>query len=87
MSAPYAVLWFFSQIALSTCFAMILPVFANVILAFRGPFSVIMGAALSYFSIHGFDAKMSQKHWMQRALAALLMIIAITIYSFSTTNK
>lgn len=84
MSAPYALLWLFSQVFLMTCFAKVLPVFGNVILASRGLFSVILGAMLSLIGLQKLDASISRKQWILRAIAAILMIGAIAVYSFSS---
>ena len=84
LSAPYALLWLSSQVFLMTCFAMVLPVFGNVILASRGLFSVVLGAMLSFVGLQKLDASISKKQWIFRAIAAILMIGAIAVYSFST---
>ena len=80
-SAPYAVLWLVSQALLMVCFGLVKPVFGNVILASRGFFSVIVGAALPFFGLRGLDADIPARQWVRRAVAALLMIAAIAIYS------
>ena len=69
-----------------TCFALVAPVFGNVILASRGIFSVLLGALLAVIGIRGVDANISKKQWIRRAIAALLMVLAIGIYSFSTAK-
>ena len=78
---PCAVFWLGSQIALMGCFALLQPVFANVILASRGLIAVLLGAALPFFGIRHLDAAISRKQWMMRGFAALLMIAAIGLYS------
>ena len=83
-SAPYALLWLASQVFLMTCFAMVLPVFGNVILASRGLVSVVLGAMLSLVGLQKLDAVISRKQWILRAIAAILMIGAIAVYSFSS---
>lgn len=84
--APCAVFWLGSQIALLGCFALLLPVFANVILASRGLIAVLLGAILPFFGIRNLDAAISRKQWLLRGVAALLMIAAIGLYSFSSSN-
>ena len=81
LSAPYALFWLLSQASLFMCYGLLLPVFGNVILASRGMFSVLLGALLAYFGIKNVDAKISRKQWIRRAFAALLMILAIAVYS------
>ncbi len=84
LSAPYALLWLSSQVFLMGCFALVLPVFGNVILASRGLFSVVLGAMLSFVGLQKLDAVISRKQWILRAIAAILMIGAIAVYSFSS---
>lgn len=84
LSAPYALLWLSSQVFLMTCFAMVLPVFGNVILASRGLVSVILGAMLSFVGLQKLDAVISRKQWIFRAIAAVLMISAIAVYSIAS---
>ena len=86
LSVPYAAFWLLSQAALMTCFALVAPVFGNVILASRGIFSVLLGALLAVIGIQGVDAQISKKQWFRRGIAALLMVIAIAVYSFSTAK-
>ena len=81
--APYAALWFFSQVALLCCFAAILPVFGNVILASRGLISVLLGALLAGLGFRDCDANLSVSQWALRGVGALLMIAAIALYSLS----
>ena len=82
-AAPHAVLWITSQIMLMACFATLLPVFANVILATRGIFSVLLGALLAAVGLSKFDSKISRAQWIKRAVSACAMILAIAIYSFA----
>ena len=81
LSIPYAAFWLLSQAALMTCFALVAPVFGNVILASRGIFSVLLGVLLAVLGIRGVDAHISKKQWIRRGIAALLMVLAIGIYS------
>jgi len=82
-AAPYAGLWLLSQVFLFISFSLLLPVFANVILAIRGLFSVIIGAILPFFGLAKYDSKISAKQWIVRGTAALLMLTAIMLYSFA----
>lgn len=81
LGAPCAVFWLGSQIALVSCFALLQPVFANVILASRGLIAILLGAVLPFFGIRNLDAAISRKQWAMRGLAAVLMIAAIGLYS------
>ena len=82
-AAPNAVLWIASQVMLMACFALLLPVFANVILATRGIFSVLLGALLSAAGLSKFDSQISRGQWIKRAVSACVMILAIAVYSLS----
>lgn len=83
LSFPYAFLWLLSQVMLFCCYALILPVFGNVILASRGLFSVILGGVLARCGVRDLDAAISGKQWLLRGVAALLMIGAIGLYSYA----
>jgi len=82
-AAPNAVLWIASQVMLMVCFALLLPVFANVILATRGIFSVLLGALLSAAGLSKFDSQISLTQWVKRGISACAMILAIAIYSLA----
>ena len=84
LSAPYALIWLLSQAALLSCFALVLPVFGNVILASRGMFSVILGALAAAVGLKGIEARISRAQWIRRGFAALLMVLAIAVYSFAS---
>ena len=80
---PYAVLWLCSQVLLFGCFATLLPVFGNVILATRGIFSVFAGMLLPRFGLGALDSQIPLSLWMRRVAAALMMLGAITLYSLA----
>ena len=82
-AAPNAVLWIASQVMLMVCFALLLPVFANVILATRGIFSVLLGALLSAVGLSRFDSHISRTQWIKRGISACIMILAIAVYSLA----
>ena len=84
LSAPYALIWLLSQAALLSCFALVLPVFGNVILASRGMFSVLLGALAAAVGLKGIEARISRAQWIRRGFAALLMVLAIAVYSFAS---
>ena len=81
---PYALLWLISQVLLLCCFSFLRPVFGNVILATRGIFSVLAGAALPYFGLAALDSKIPASLWIRRGIAALVMLGAIALYSFAS---
>ena len=82
-AAPNGVLWIASQVMLMACFALLLPVFANVILATRRIFSVLLGVLLTAFGLSKFDAQISRAQWIKRGVSACVMILAIAIYSLA----
>ena len=82
-AAPYGALWIGSQIMLFACFARLLPVFGNVVLATRGIFSVLIGALLAAVGLSRFDSQISRSQWIKRGIAACAMTAAIAIYSFA----
>lgn len=86
LGAPCAVFWLGSQIALLSCFALIQPVFGNVILASRGLLAVLLGALLSACGVKNLDAAISRRQWVLRGVAAILMIAAIGLYSWVTAG-
>lgn len=86
LGTPCALFWFGSQIALISCFALLRPVFANVILASRGLIAVLLGALLAALRVRNLDAAISGKQWTLRGIAAILMIAAIGLYSLATAK-
>ena len=82
LALPYSAVWVMSQLALLYCFAKVLPVFGNVILATRGVFSVLMGLSLPLFGLASLDSNVSARKWVQRIIAAILMVLAIGLYSW-----
>ncbi|MBE6355610.1 MAG: hypothetical protein E7058_00675 [Lentisphaerae bacterium] len=83
---PYALLWVISQAFLMICFARVNPVFGNVILASRGLFSVILGAILTLLTGSKLEANLSGMQWIRRGSAAVLMIVAIALYSWAAAR-
>lgn len=81
LAFPYAAVWLLSQISLLLCFAKILPVYGNVILATRGVFSVLLGITLPIIGLGELEQAVSRRKWLQRIIGALLMVGAIALYS------
>lgn len=81
LSMPYAACWILSQMALLLCFAKVLPVYGNVILATRGIFSVLLGLALPLIGLSALEQAVSRRKWIQRIVGAILMVGAIALYS------
>ena len=85
-ASPYALIWIASQIMLCACFVLLLPVFANVILATRGIFSVLLGALLAAVGLSKFDSSITRAQWIKRGISACAMIIAIAVYSMANAG-
>ena len=73
-----------AQFGIFICFANLMPVFGNVILATRGIWSVVFGALLPLVGLAALDSRISVMRWLQRIGAALLMVGAIALYSYSS---
>lgn len=86
LGTPSALFWFGSQIALISCFALLQPVFANVILASRGLIAVLLGVLLAALGVKDLDAAISGRQWAVRGVAAVLMIAAIGLYSMAAAG-
>lgn len=86
-SFPHAILWLVSQVFLLSCYAAVLPVFGNVILATRGIFSVIAGAMLPLFGLAALDSRIPVKLWIRRIAAAVMMLGAIALYSWAAMSQ
>ena len=84
MAFPYSAIWLCSQVVLIAGYALIKPVFGNVILATRGIFSVLIGAALPLFGLAALDSQIPMRKWVQRGVAAIIMMAAIAVYSFAS---
>ena len=85
MAFPYSVTWLCAQIILLAGYALVKPVFGNVILATRGIFSVLIGAALPLFGLAALDSQIPIRKWVQRGVAAAIMMAAIAVYSYASS--
>ena len=82
-AAPFAGVWYFSQVALFVCFGLLGTVFGNVIQASRGMISIALGVLLFRFGLGKFDAKIGPGMWLRRAVASVLMALGIILYSLA----
>lgn len=81
-TAPYGGSWFFSMLALFFCFYEVGLVYGSVLQATRGLFSIVLGALFVYYGVQGQEAaETSRKDWIRRIVMAVLMIIAVGLYS------
>ncbi len=82
-SAPFALAWYLSQVALFVCFGMLGTVFGNVIQASRGLISIAIGMLLLHYGLGKLDAEIGGSMWLRRAIAAILMTAGIILYSLA----
>ncbi len=80
-TGAYAVSWFGKQACLYSCYALVGPVFGNVIMASRGPLTVIMTLILLHFGVQNLEKNKSRTVWIRRGTATLMMTAAIILYS------
>lgn len=82
-SAPFCAFWYASQVLLLMCFGAVGPVYGNVLNALRGLFSVMIGLFLSRTGWIKGEVRVSAAMWVRRAIAALLIVFGIALYSLS----
>jgi hypothetical protein len=79
---PYGLAWFSSMLTLFFCFYETGLVFGSVLQATRGLFSILLGAILVHYGVRGQEAaETTRKDWIRRIVMAVLMIIAVGLYS------
>lgn len=80
---PFAVCWFGAMLVLFGSFAVLGVVFGNIIQSLRGLMSIGLGVLLAHGGFSHIEAKTGPAVFQRRLVAAILMIAAIAIYSFS----
>ena len=81
-TVPYGGAWFLSMLALFFCFYETGLVFGSVLQATRGLFSILLGVILVHYGVKGQEsAETSRKDWVRRIVMAVLMIIAVGLYT------
>ena len=83
-AVPFGVAWFYAMTALYMCFGLLGTVFGNVVQSSRGLFSVLIGLILAEMGATRIEAKVSKSAWIRRGIAALLMMLAIFLYSYGS---
>ena len=78
---PYAAAWYLAMLFLFTSFGAIGVLFGNIIQAGRGLISVLLGLLLLRFGLAGLEPRVGARAWTRRAVMAVLMLIAMTLYS------
>ena len=82
-SIPYTLVYLGSMLFLYICFGFLGVVFGSIIQASRGILSIVLGVVLLHFGIEKNEPQVSGKIWIRRLVMAVLMLSAMTLYSFS----
>ena len=59
--------------------------YGNIIQASRGIFSVLLGLWLLHLGFKDLEPRVDRKAWMRRFLMAIVMIVAMFLYSYART--
>ncbi len=84
-AVPFSLTWYFAMVLLYVSFGAIGVVGGNIIQATRGVISVILGAVLVRLGRTDLENPVSRKVWIRRAVMSILMLIALTLYSWGAT--
>ena len=80
-SAPFAVAWLAAMFLLFGCFGAIGVVHGNIIQSSRGLISILLGVAVAMAGHEHLEEKITIKVLARRIFAAIIMIVAIAIFS------
>ena len=80
-AVPFGLAWYYAMTVLFVCFGMLGTVFGNVVQSSRGLFSILLGVLLAGLGATRIEARVSAGAWLRRSLAAVLMMVAIYLYS------
>ena len=83
-SLNYSFVWIVSTFALFSSIALAGPILANIGLATRGLFSIILGALIAKLGHHHLEQHTTLPILVRRAIAAILMIAAIALYQYAS---
>ncbi len=78
---PFSFFWFIGMLLLFYCFAVIGPVFGNIVQSTRGIFSVIVGTLIAALGFHSLESRLLPKIIIRRIIAAALITLAIVLFS------
>lgn len=78
---PFAAAWLGAMLLLFGCFGAVGVVFGNIVQASRGLISILIGWLVSAAGHVHLEARASLGVWLRRAVAAVLMILAIVLFS------
>ena len=82
-SLPFAGSWFIKQIFLYITYALIDPVFGNVILSLRGLLALVLAWSLTRLGIDSGETPTDRATTIRRIVATIFMGTAIVLYSFT----
>lgn len=80
---PYAGSWYAAMILIYLCYSTLGPVYGNIIQASRGILSVLIGVWLLHLGFKDLEPRVDRKAWMRRFLMAIVMIVAMVLYSYA----
>lgn len=83
-AAPFGFAWYYAMTLLFMCFGLLGTVFGNVVQSSRGLFSVLIGLVLAEMGASRIEGKVAKADWIRRGIAALLMMLAIFLYSYES---
>ncbi|MDA1044843.1 MAG: hypothetical protein O3C57_06425 [Verrucomicrobia bacterium] len=78
---PYSCLWFLAMLMLFYSMSCIGPVYAVILQSTRGLWSVLLGALIAHLGLVQVEDRIARHLVLRRALAALMMVTAIWLYS------
>ncbi|OGV58397.1 MAG: hypothetical protein A2X49_10555 [Lentisphaerae bacterium GWF2_52_8] len=80
---PFAICWYLAMIFLFACFAVIGPLFGNIIQSTRGLISIGFGVLIARMGHHHLESVTGRRLFWYRLAAALLMFAAIVTYTLT----
>ena len=83
VAVPFALAWYGGMLSLFACFGAIGVVFGNIVQSTRGLLSVILGALVARAGYAHLETSISRSVLLRRLAAAVLMILAIVLFSLA----
>ncbi|MFA6714903.1 MAG: DMT family transporter [Victivallaceae bacterium] len=80
---PFSCFWFAAMLFLFTSFALIGPLFGNIVQSVRGIMAVILGAALAKLHWTEYEEKLPYSMLFRRIAAALLICVSIVVFALA----
>ena len=78
---PFAAAWLGAMLLLFACFGAVGVVFGNIVQSTRGLISIVIGMLVSAAGHVHLEQRASPAVWSRRAAAAVLMVLAIMLFS------